>query len=505
MPEIEVKEPIIAKVSEIQAKAEEIKTKRALPPKPGDRVSFENLREWLALLPPDAEERVTIWVYRMEPIINRQIVDPQANNNIDIIYNGFANLTEEYMISRHGGGTYKFVVKDEDKPKTQLGGFFEAKLSVPMIDNPPKLDLREVEWDNPKNKGYQRWARTQRLINENNMPVIERKEGEPTQSSGINSEMLKMMLDFTAKMSDKEQQAFKQKIGGEDAVSKSMNELFLEKLKQEDPNKQMNVVVSLITAMKQMQPEVKQDNTIAVMMPLLIKMMDDGRAAADRQMNLMLEFIKSSKSEPKEETDELDKLQKLLAIAKEIKGGPPAGEKTITESLLEFGQSVLPGVLTIVGNITAANAARNGATVPAQQPMNTTEAMNKENQNMTKTIPGLPQNEAAQYILQYGPVIIPKLAGEGYEFAIDVGNLFGDAAIASMVRFGPEKLMEAAKSVPQFWEQIEKTYGEAHLMKWLQSLCNYKEIVKQMEEEELGGETEPIVIKDANGLREVKK
>jgi hypothetical protein len=500
MAELEVKEPTIAKVSEIDAKAAEIKAKRALPAKPGDRVSFTELLQWLALLPPDAEERVTIWVYRLEPIINRQVVDPQANNNIDIIYNGFANLTEEYMISRHGGGTYKFVVKDEDKPKTQLGGFFEAKLSVPMIDNPPKLDLREVEWDNPKNKGYQRWARTQRLINENNMPTIERKEGETNVTNGVDANMLKMMLDFTAKMSDKEQVVLKQKIGGEDAVAKSMNELFLEKLKQEDPNKQMNVMVALIAAMKGMQPEPKQDNTMAVMMPLLIKMMDDSRAAADRQMTMMLEVIKSNKSEPKDEGDELDKLQKLLAIAKEIKGGPPAGEKTFGEQAMEFGATVLPGILTIVGNITAANAAAKGATIPPPVNVSSTEAMNRENQNMTKPTPGLPQNEAAQYIMQYGPVIIPKLAGEGYEFAIDVGNLFGDAAIASMVRFGPEKLMEAAKSVPQFWKQIEETYGEAHLMQWLKSLCNYKEIVKQMEEEE--NAEDPIL---QNAVKEIKQ
>ena len=161
----------------------------------------------------------------------------------------------------------------------------------------------------------------------------------------------------------------------------------------------------------------------------------------------------------------------------------------MTESLLEFGQSILPGVLTIVGNITAMNAAKNGAPVPTpSQPMTPTEVMNRENNNMTKPTPGLPQNEAAQYIMQYGPVIIPKLAGEGYEFAIDVGNLFGDAAIASMVRFGPDKLLEAAKSVPQFWEQIEKTYGEAHLIQWLKSMCNYKEIVKQQMEEEEGEE-----------------
>src|ERR1017187_6004122 len=85
MKEHDIKEPTIVKVSEVNTKAEEIKQKRALPPKPGDRVNFNQLREWLALLSPDAADRLTIWVYRREPIINRQLVDPQADNNIDII------------------------------------------------------------------------------------------------------------------------------------------------------------------------------------------------------------------------------------------------------------------------------------------------------------------------------------------------------------------------------------------------------------------------------------
>ena len=497
-------EPVIAKVSEINTKAEEIKTKRALPPKPGDRVSFKELQQWLALLSVDAEERVTIWVYRLEPIINRQIVDPQANNNIDILYNGFNGLTEEYMLSRHGGGTYKFVIKDEDKPKTQLGGFFEAKLVLNMVEAPPKLDLREVEWDNPKNKGYQRWARTQRLINENNMPVIEKQVTDQPTSTGVDAAMLKMMLDFTAKMSDKEQVAYKQKIGGEDAANKSMNELFLEKLKQEDPNKQMTVVVSLITAMKAMQPEVRPDNTLATIMPMFMTMMAQMNEAANRQMTMVVEMMKANKSEPREEVDELDKLHKLLAIAKEIKGGGSAPEKTVTESLIEASTQILPGVLSIIGNITSMNAARatspnitgntNGNThsnfTPHNNPtpMQTLHEQNTMNQpNLTnpKPTPGLPvPSEAANLILQFEPIIINKLAQPGWEFAAWVADGFGDMSAASIAKYGTEALLTAAKSIPSFWSKIEASYGEAHLRKWLDSLCNYKAIIEQMDAEE---------------------
>ena len=331
MAELEPKEPIIARLSEIDAKAAEIKQQRELPPKPGMNVNFAELKQWLALLPDTAEDRVSIWVYRLDPVINRQLVNPEADNNIDSIYRDFKLLDEEYFISRHGGGSYRLIVKDEDKGKPVKGGFFQASLYIPMSLHPPKLNLKEVEWDNNKNKGYRSWAIAQRLITENNMPVIEKDESKQATSTGVDANMLKMMLDFTAKMSDKEQLALKQKIGGEDAVSKSMNELFLEKLKQEDPNKQSQTMIAMITAIKGMQPEVKSDNTLALIMPMFMTMFQQMGEAANRQMTLLVEMLKSNKPEPKGEGSRLDELRNLLAIAKEIKGGAAAPEKTLTE------------------------------------------------------------------------------------------------------------------------------------------------------------------------------
>ena len=93
-------------------------------------------------------------------------------------------------------------------------------------------------------------------------------------------------------------------------------------------------------------------------------------------------------------------------------------------------------------------------------------------------------------IAQYGPIIVNKLAGEGWEFGAWVADGFGDPAAAAIVKYGPDNLLQAAKMVPQFWSQIEATYGEAHLKKWLESLCNYKSIMQQMDAEEEGYEEE---------------
>lgn len=496
MADIELVEPKIAKASEVNAKAEEIKTKRELPPKPGNTVKFHELLEWLKLLPEGAEERITIWVYRRNPVINRQLVNPDADNNIDTIYSGFGKLSEDYIKENHGGGNYKFVVKDEDKPKTQKGGFFEATLNIEMVDCPPKLDLREVDWDHPHNKGFKSWCKAKRMIDGNNMPVIEKTGDTQAVVGGFNENMLKTVLDFTSKMSDKEQNALKKQIGGEDAMTKSMNEILLEKIKQEDPNKQMNTLVAMMTAMRGMQPEIKPDNTMATMLPLLIKMMDDGRAAADRQMTMMLELFKNNnKQEPRSESDEFDKLQKLLAIAKELKGGGAAPEKSTTESILEVVSSILPPALNIVGQMMQQQAAVKGMAgagpivTPAPRQDNSSLINDQNRQQAVQVQPQIEtvmtdKDKAIQMIQAFMPQIISHLAGDGYEFGLWIAQGYGDMIASGVTKFGVDNLVEASKAVPQFWQQIENSYGEPHYRVWLDSLCRYKEVVAELEKED---------------------
>jgi len=108
----------------------------------------------------------------------------------------------------------------------------------------------------------------------------------------------------------------------------------------------------------------------------------------------------------------------------------------------------------------------------------------------TSTPPPLSPAEATTIITQFGPLIIKHLSSEGWEFASLVSEMFGDEVTASAVRHGTEGLLTAAKAVAPFWQQIETTYGEAHLKKWLESFCNYREIIKKMEEEEVKEEKE---------------
>lgn len=514
--ELETKEPVIAKVSEIQKAAEELKKRTELPKKPGDRVQPRELHDWLKLLTPEMEQQIVIYAYRLDPPIIRQKTNPDAPNNIDVLSDGYKTLDiERYLIDTQGGGKYQLIVKNQGyKPKAKAdnGGYFECMVTIPFNLHPIKLahrdgiglDLREVDWENSKANNFKEWAKAQGLIDKDCKIMEQGKvaNGTTVVNGGIDPTTFKMMLDFTAKMSEKEQLALKKQIGGDDALSKSMGDLMLEKMKQEDPNKATASMIQLITAMKTMAPEVKQDNTMATILPLLIKMMDDSRAAADRQMTMFMEMFKQNNKPEKEEgTDKISELKAIIELAREIKGGGGSShEKSTTESLIELGSNVLPGVLNIIGNMTAMNAAAKGIkTTPIvetnPQGVNNFRSLHEQNtmnqpqqQPMQNGTPQLNTNEAANLIQQFGPIIINKLGSDGWEFAAWVSEGFGDVAAATLAKYGPDELLKAAKSVPQFWQQVENSYGEAHMKKWLASLCNYKEIMTQMEAEENGEE-----------------
>src|SRR5476651_1618889 len=100
MPEIEPIEPTTG--PKIVKAGEELKKRLELPKKPGTRVRFPEMLEWLKMLSPDQEEQIVIYVYRLDPPIIRQKVYPDAANNIDVISDGFKFLDEKYFIDRMG-------------------------------------------------------------------------------------------------------------------------------------------------------------------------------------------------------------------------------------------------------------------------------------------------------------------------------------------------------------------------------------------------------------------
>jgi hypothetical protein len=495
---LEEKEPTLVPKSEIDKRAEELKDRVALPKKPGDKVQFSEMLDWLRIVPDKLLDKIMIYLYRLEPPINRQQVDPQADNNIDVFSgDNLRLLSEEHVVNSHGGGKYMLILSDLTAvgAKTKSSGF-KASLMIPTINNPPKLDLREVVWDDPGCKGYKAWARAQKLIDEKNMPVeIEKREVGNSVDGKAMVDMMKVMAEFVTKLNSKDQEELKRRIAGDDSVGKGVMEILLEKMKQDDPNKSVSAIGGIISAMKGLMPDVKGDGgVVALIVPLMQMMMESNK----QQTAILIKIIENQQGKgEKEGLSDEDRLLKLIEISKAIKGQNPV-EKSTAEMIVEGVTTLAGPALELVNNIMRAKMMATtgmaGVNVtPVQtsaQPANQTKSLTVQPSTTGTTSPPISPAEATTIITQFGPLIIKHLGGEGWEFASLVSEMFGDEVTASAVRHGTEGLLTAAKAVAPFWQQIETTYGEAHLKKWLESFCNYREIIKKMEEEEVKEEKE---------------
>jgi hypothetical protein len=516
--------PKLVSPNAIDKAAEELRKRTELPKKPGQRVQFREMKDWINLLTPEMREQVDIYVYRLDPPIIRQKSNLGNPSNIEVISDrlfegGLLGFEQKYLEDTQGGGRYQLIIKNQGykaKAGADNTGYFECFVTIPFSTHPPKLvhidgtglDLREVNWEDTKAQSFKAWAHAHGYIDKDGKVIELKKEGVNINGVTGNDAMvqaMKLAMDFASKMDDKQQQQLKRQLGAEDSLGKSIGDILLEKMKQEDPNKNLATMTTLLTAMKSMQPEVKPDNTMASIMPMfmttfttLIGQMQD---SSKQQFAFMMKMLEKPDREEKE-TNKIDELKSIIELAREIKGGGVAHERSTAEVIVDAVAPIVGPVLNIVGNIIAMNAAAKGVKPMispdpnAPQPRGNMATLHQEHtvgHQQPNPTPGqpspppqLPANEAANMIAQYGPIIVNKLAGEGWEFGAWVADGFGDPAAAAIVKYGPENLLQAAKMVPQFWSQIEATYGEAHLKKWLESLCNYKSIMQQMDAEEEG-------------------
>jgi hypothetical protein len=477
------------RTSDLYKKAKENAEARALPVKPGDMVSFKEMNDWLCLLTPELTEnnRIFVYIYRLDPPIIRQKVDPTAPNNIDVIADVYGGIKESYIIDRHGGGKYKFVVRDQEK-NNSVGGFFSARLTINQTEHPPKLDLREVDWDNPYSRGYRAYCRANKLIDDNNMPVTPEstKKVETETNSNAMIQAMKLVMEYSNSMNEKQREEFKRKVGGEDAISKTMSDIIIEKMRQEDPNKQLSALTTMLTAMKSMQPEVKPDNTLGTILPIFLQMMTQMNESSTKQFTLMMEVLRSkNEGGGTDKGSVISEVKELFGLFEDMKGG--GGKKSTAEVIGSIVETNLTPVLQIVSQVVAMKAASVGVGGMPQpiQPIQPTQQPTTAQPNQPAQTVALPSpTEATQIVSQFGPVILKMLPRDGWEFAAWIADGIDDALPVRIGRLGVDALLNACKQVPAFWSQVETTYGEPYLRKWLESFVNYKEEMKKVQDED---------------------
>lgn len=470
--------------TEADANAEAIAKRRELPKPPGrQRVPFQLLQEWSSNLTQDQVDRLSIYVYRHWPEINR---DPKYIDCLPSI------PTYDYIKSMHGGGKFGFTIKDTDQDKI----YFDAVLDIPITEADPILDLSELDWNSKGNKSYINRLKSEGKIDGNNKILTNNNSNQNTQIPMLDPLLL---VDRVTQIYDKANSNRNAELASrpkdDGGISKSIADIMIENMKQNDPTKFLALV-------KEFMPKAVvpiPDTTMATILPIMMKMMEMQTAQASANMTMMLEVVKNNSS-GKGGGDPLANAERLLDFI-DRRSKPNSEGETTTDKIIGAVERIGVPLFEVITN--AVMMKQSGIPIPRPTPSQPApqnqpppvgidphtaqgrEAMRRLAQQSNSQQPTANQ-ELIDAFRRFAPMIInahnSNLAGS--DFGQSIEDLFGLEVVSRIIAVGEQALFDAARSVPELWTVIAPTpEREVYMQEWLTDFVNYKSIVAMGQEE----------------------
>jgi len=517
--------PILITTTEVNNKSQELIESRKLPKSPGKTTSFPELEEWLKQITrPEQWNRLGGYIYRVIPVIIRQLSDPEAKNYIDV-------LTEEavtyedggligYIKNNHGGGKYKFMLTDLDvkvaRKEGAKGGpgsspITEAILNIPITDDcMPKLNYKELDTNDKRNFGYIQLLKNTGVINdkgEKMQPAV--VQDNAAEVAGVVAAQGDKALQMVKDMSKDQQNLLREVLsnGKKDNNDKGVTELLLEKMKQDDPNKQTQMMLTLITTIMGLIPKDKpaSNDGANVQLEMMKFMMQQQQQAQEFQSKILMQVMELTNKRP--ESDSI--LDKIIAYKEVLPGlfgntGSIAEPKSTTEMIIDKVSEVALPLIGLGSQLLQARGMQPIIPVTAGQAQEAVRQMTGPRPNVQPFVnnnPGpqlVPQIQAPQPItdgtmqeqpmqqqpqqpinepdiitkllISYGGLLITSIKSgtTGANLAdqvITLGPMLNMDVYGLLVGAGKEKLLNTMKSLPEFWNATGKVFGDAHMEK----------------------------------------
>lgn len=460
---------------------------RALPPIPGRKINFAEMQMWLKLLTPEARQRISVTVYRTYPSIDGRKFDPTAPKFIEK-YDGTEDnprlpIPEDDFRELHGGGSYLFYVNDMEGGRRGSGEssqLFEAVLKIPYTELMPRFDHRLLRnpREYPSNKGYWDFAIRNGIIDEEGNVISGRKgqaQEEPKDPTTVmvekvmrqNEMLMGKLINPGRKEEDIQGRALEQVVAMMGTASqKSLEMVMANTPKAEDPIKQLTGVALLLKELKGSD----SGNMEAIKMLM-------------QQQQTMTQFMLEMTKAREKEGGTMGPLRELLEITDLL--GLRQSKGSMLETVLDRAAPVALKVLDVIQTSMAVKA---GMAPPAPSMSGVPTVVN----------PGAPVApvvegesdmglQARLVIGQYGNLILKALreGKSGADFADGIQDLVGIEIQKKIAGIGVMALVDAAKSVPEFWA-LASAYGEPYIQEWVTQFCNYDpiEYARQFQDEE---------------------
>jgi hypothetical protein len=429
----------------------------------------------------------TIYIYRLRPRIIRQLKEPNLPNYIDCVSE---NVSMDYMINRHGGGRYLMEVTDSQKKK-DAAGLFRCFFDVDEIRYEPKLNYEELDINHKENLSYVQMLQHRGIL-DNSGRVVNKDQALPN-LAGANAEIVKELLTFFAKLNAEQQAALRSKLGGDDgdSLSKSLGQIFLERMKQDDPARQFSQMQAMLESVKTMVAKPPETSNA---FDKLVQIQSD----YNKTILQLFERLSQNNAPAKQSQDEVERLDKYLGFAEKLanltgRNSRGAGERNGWDIGLDYAKElVVPGLRTLDNFLNMRRGMPPAPAVPAGaqpaaaagfDPYKDQAAMRAHSAAVAQQIPQNPMNPAGDLmtlIQGYSMIVINALNNgtPGYDFADYVVGLFGVSTHAMIASQGESALLGAMLSNPQV-----AVFGEERIRTFVHEFVHYQEFLASDESE----------------------
>ena len=474
---------------EVDKAAEAMADRHELPESPGKDLKWNQAFEYLKLLTPEMWSHVSVYVYRLKPRIIRQLRDPEARNYIDVLTD---TPTLEYFINTHGGGTYLLRAADVSRkePANQL---FKCVFDIDINQYEPKLNYEELDINARENMAYVQMLQHKGILNDKGHVVTNNPQTQSGTNGGLNAEVIKEILGFVSKLTADQQANLRARLGSDDdTISKSVGQILLEKMKQDDPSKQVQMLSGLLTALKEIVGTSKDSKTSDINFAQVFQMQAEQRKTDLEYIKLVLE----SRKEPNPEgAGQFAQFQQMFNFAKDVmdlgRGG--GGQRSGWDVGLDYAKELGVPILQTINNLFSM---RNGNPAAPITPNPTgafdpyrdqaalrahAASLKQPGQAPPGATPGTampPANELTVLLQQSTALLVNALNNgtPGYAFADYFTGLMGTAPHAMISAQGEQALVTAALAIPEL-----AMFGEPRLRTFAKEFINFEEFLAQAE------------------------
>ena len=496
--------------------AEKYAKELELPKIPGKNVTFNDLLQWLSLLTEKQWTQVSIYLYRVHPLIQRE---PKY---IDVICESF---DIDFIINKFGGGRYNFWVKDLSKDNV----IFKADLTISITQHDPILDIKELV-DHKDNKSYFDLLKAKGLMDNNNKPIDKSRENmtqQPIVQGMTAQEAIAMMKEIQG-MNKNDAIALAKQKSDEGSISKVMGDMAIQLLNQNSPDKLASLLKSMIP---QQHPQQNNDTGLTQLIGVMFTSMQQSSTQfltmMQENQKMMVAMIQGMNQSKEKQRDPLDLVDRVLDLRDRLANSGPEKEQTTFDKVMEVatplmqvignaiamksagvpvpstgmsgesmptpGQQQLPassmassmGVSNGVGNVvpiskpnTNSNIYSNTSLDPYKNP-DLTIGSNINSNSQSSTTISQPDPELIAVINQYGNHILNSLnhGMGGAEFAMMVLSMTNEETINRIISKGSDSILISMKAVPDFWNNLINIPDVDIMMsEWCNDLVHYKEI-----------------------------